>query len=656
MSTFNYLFTPIQVGSMEVPNRVFMAPHGMLMSLPVGSDAQAGYFEARARGGAGLLVIASCLVVPVPGLYPGMFIRAHAREEIPVIAKITGGIHKYGAKSVVQGVWMTGAPGLPQPSGLVPQTLWAENQARTMTVAEIQELVEAHAVAAANSQEAGADGIEFPIGGGAGLQCLVSPLYNRRTDEYGGSMEKRLKAIFEIIDAVRDRCGGDFALGFAVNADESVLGGGGLEEGVQVCKMMADTGKIDWLRITARGQKPQVTYLHYPPSYLPQGTHLYAAAAVREAVDNIPIVSGGRVTTAEFAEQALAEGKCDMVFVARALIADPEWANKSKRGDTEEIRACIGDIEGCFMRSLHYMPVGCTVNPEIGQEHLPSPAPAEKKKKIVIAGGGVAGMEAAMVASQRGHDVTLLEQAGALGGHVRLEAQLPGLGDRSDIVRWLSLQLEKQGVNVRLNTQATPDAIKALHPDAVVVATGSAYSRLGITPKHLNPIPGADADYVLTPEDVVLDKKPVGQNVVIYDATGYVVGPGMAEMLADQGKDVTVVNIDSKMGRTVADLGLDVVIGMRVLPKAKFIGDNAITSIDDHTISLLHQFTFQTGEIENVDTLILVTSKPPVEDLYHALLEAVPELYIIGDARESRANVWGIDDAIKDGKRTGMML
>jgi len=653
MASFKHLFSPFRIGSLDIRNRVFMSPHGMV-GLGIGTDAQVGYFEARAKGGCGFMVIASCQVVPAPQVPPGWFIEAYNRDHIPAIRRIVDAVHRHDSRIVVQGVWMQADPATGQASGLAPHTVLSDSQPRSMTVAEIKALVEAHIVAAQHAQEAGADGFEFPIGGGAGLQSFTSPLYNHRIDAYGGSLENRMRMVMEIIDGIRERCGPDFVLGLAVNADDTTLGGEGLSEGLAICKLLSESGKVDWLRITARGQKPQMTQYHYPSSYMGEGTHVYAAAEVKKVV-SIPVVSGGRILSAAYGDQLIDEGKVDMVFVARSVIADPDWPNKSRDGRDSEIRACIGDLEGCFLRSCIGHPVGCTVNPEIGSEHLALPK-AERDKRVVIAGGGPAGMQAALVAAQRGHSVTLLEKSGALGGHVNLQAKLPGLEDRSDIVRWLQLQLGKLAVDIRLDTEATPDLIAELGAEAVVIATGARYARNGVSKNQLTPVPGTDLAHVLTPEDVLLEHARTGRRIVVYDNTSYEVGPGIAELLADQGKEVIFVTADSGLAMSVTEIGINKVISQRLLPKVTFLPQTVITGIDPANVILAHLYTGEVTKLENVDNIIVVTSKPPEESLFHALHDSSVELHLIGDAKESRWSVFATDEAIKDGRRVGLIL
>lgn len=653
MANFKHLFSPFKIGGLELRNRVFMSPHGMV-GLGIGTDAQVGYFEARAKGGCGFMVIASCQVAPAPQVPPGWFIEAYNRDQIPAIRRIVDAVHKHDSKVVVQGVWMQADPATGQASGSAPHTVLSDSQPRSMTVPEIKALVEAHIVAAQHAEEAGADGFEFPIGGGAGLQSFTSPLYNHRTDEYGGSLQNRMRMVMEIIDGIRERCRPGFVLGVAVNADDTTLGGEGLSEGLAICKLLSDSGKVDWLRITARGQKPQMTQYHYPSSYMGEGTHIYAAAEVKKVVD-IPVVSGGRILSATLGDQLIDEGKVDMIFVARSVISDPEWPNKSRDGKTSEIRACIGDLEGCFLRSCIGHPVGCTVNPEIGSEHL-GLTPAARSKRVVIAGGGPAGMQAALVAAQRGHKVTLLEKTSVLGGHVNLQAKLPGLEDRSDIIRWLALQLGKHAVDIRLDVDATPELIAELEAEAIVVATGARYARNGVSKNQLTPVPGADLAHVLTPEDLLLDHTRTGRRVVVYDNTSYEVGPGIAELLADQGKEVIFVTADSGLAMAVTEIGINKVVAKRLLPKVTFLPQSIITDIDPANVTVTHLYTGEVSVLEDVDNTILVTSKPPEEALYHALAGTGAELHLIGDAREARWSVFATDEAIKDGRRVGLLL
>ena len=399
-----------------------------------------------------------------------------------------------------------------------------------------------------------------------------------------------------------------------------------------------------------------MTHYHYPSSYLgEQGTHVYAATKVKEVVD-IPVVSGGRILDAAYGDQLIDDGKLDMVFVARSVIADAEWANKSRSGQKDEIRACIGDLEGCFLRSCIGHPVGCTVNPEVGSEHLPAPAVTANPKRVVVAGGGPAGLQAAYDAARRGHQVVLLEKSGVLGGHVTLQAKLPGLEDRSDIIRWLSLQIGKLGVEVRLDTEATPELVAELDVDAVIVATGARYTASGISKNQLDGVVGAELDHVLTPEDILLDHAKTGNRVLVYDNTAYEVGPGIAEMLADQGKEVFLVTIDSGIAMSVAELGVNKVLAKRVLPKVSFHPQTKIDRIDPANVMLVRTVTGEQTVLENIDNTIMVTSKPPEEALFHALQDSGLEVKIIGDAREARWSVFATDEAIKDGRRVAMAL
>ena len=655
MSKYTNMFSPMKIGSMEIKNRVFMSPHGMV-GLGIGTDKQVGYFEARAKGGVGMMVIASCQVVPAPLVPPGWFIEAYNPDHVPAIRRIVDAAHKHDVKIAVQGVWMMADPATAQPSGIAPHTVLSDSQPRSMTTAEVEDLIEAHAVAAAHAEEAGADGFEFPISGGAGLGSFTSEFYNQRTDKYGGSLENRMRAIVEIVEAIRKRVRPDFAIGIAVNADESTLGAKGIDDGVAQCKILEATGMVDWLRITARGQKPQMTQYHYPSSYMErEGTHLDAAAAVKQAV-KLPVISGGRILTPAFADQAIADGRCDMIFVARSVIADPEWPNKCRDDRTAEIRACIGDLEGCFLRSCYGQAVGCTVNPEIGFEYEGDVTPAAQPKRVVIAGAGPAGMQAAMVAAKRGHTVTLLEQSDQLGGHVAMQAMLPGLSDRGDIVRWLTLQLGKLGVDVRLNTEATPASIAALQPDVVLVATGARYSKTGASKNQLTGVPGADLGHVFTPEEVLLEHARLGKRIVVYDNTAYEVGPGVAEHLANLGKEVIFVTMDSAMAMSVTELGLNKVIAKRVIPKVRYLPSTTIVAIEPADVKLRNVFTGEDLTIADVDNTILVTSKPPQESLYHALVGSGIHARIIGDAREARWSVFATDEAIKDGRRAALAI
>jgi thioredoxin reductase len=274
----------------------------------------------------------------------------------------------------------------------------------------------------------------------------------------------------------------------------------------------------------------------------------------------------------------------------------------------------------------------------------------------VIAGAGPAGMQAAYEAARRGHKVTLLEKSNVLGGHVTLQAKLPGLEDRSDIIRWLELQLNKLDVDIRRHTTATPELVANLEAEAVIVTTGARYARNGVSKNQLGGVAGSDLDHVLAPEELLLEHARTGNRIVVYDNTSYEVGPGIAELLADQGKEVFFVTMDSAIAMSVTEIGIDKILAKRVLPKVKFLPQTAISVIDPANVMFKDYVTGDETLLENIDNIIMITSKPPQEALYHALCDSGIEVHIAGDAREARWSIFGTDEAIKDGRRVAMLL
>ncbi|MDR1213674.1 MAG: FAD-dependent oxidoreductase [Propionibacteriaceae bacterium] len=646
---FEHLFRPIKVGSQEFKNRIVMSPHSG--NWQRGSAKDLAYLRARAEGGAAALILASTVFSPYDTAPHGANpIGSPAGVERH--AKAIATIHEAGAKAICE----IAAGGVAQSSASVPLGMFS-NQSRSMLKSEYGLFAHVGGLTAQACREAGADGVELMMSFGAAMQLYNSPLYNKREDEYGGTMEKRLRFSLEAIAAMRAVVGPDFIIGAVVDVDESNLDGLTLEEGVEMCRLLTAPGNLDYLRVNANNVKSEEGHLHYPSSYLPQGIALYAAAAVREVVTDIPIIGSHHINTAEFAEQAIAEGQCDIVSMARALIADPELPNKARLGQTEEIRACIGCVEACYQRYMLNEPIACSVNPEAGHEELPPPAPAETPKQVLVVGGGLAGLETALVAAQRGHTVTVWEQEPELGGTVHVQSKLPGLSDRAEIARWLELQLTKAGATIEKSKPATADAVLAFGADTVVLATGADYDNKGITQNLMFPIPGLDQLHVYTPEDIVRRGATVeGDRVVVYDTTGYLVGPGVAELLADQGKEVEFVTQQPYAGMMLTSNYMHNVIMARLLTKARLTRDVQIRGVAGGSVALRNIYTYEESTLEGIDAIVLVTARTPNEELYQQLSGQIKDLKLVGDVDRCNYVNFGMYDAMQAGKRIGALV
>ncbi|MFC1822654.1 FAD-dependent oxidoreductase, partial [Thermodesulfobacteriota bacterium] len=468
MAHLPHLFSPVMLGKVEIRNRIAMPPMHTGFGGEDGSITERiiDYYEARARGGAGLIIVEVSLPNGVRKYVPktlGLF----DDSQIAGWSKLVKRIRAQGARVAVQildpGPGSRSALSGRQPMGPSPV---AERDIRElpreMTIEEIEEVIKDFAEAARRAREAGLDAIEIHAAHGyAMVGSFLSSYYNKRTDEYGGSLEGRAKFLVDMLQAIRQKVGQDFPVIVRISGDDRVPGGRTLQETQFLAPMIVEAG-ASALEISG-GTVPNAFWAVVPPAGTPLALNAEYARAVKQAVD-VPVICVGRINSPKLAEFVLESQKADMVSMGRALMADPEMPNKAQTGNFEDIVPCIGDNQGCLTDPFGKIDTSCTMNPALGREKEMVIAPASVQKRVVVAGGGPAGLEAARVAALRGHDVTLLEKEGKLGGQINIASVPPGKQEISQMVKYLSRQVEKAGVRVELNTSVTPDRVEELKP------------------------------------------------------------------------------------------------------------------------------------------------------------------------------------------------
>ncbi|MBI2866134.1 MAG: FAD-dependent oxidoreductase [Chloroflexi bacterium] len=645
---FKYLFTPLKIGPITVRNRMMTTGHqsSLLDQMVPGGpgfygERYAYYCAERAKGGIGLVAFGQVAVHPSSSYETASIALGYDERALPGYKLATKMVHEYGGKVYLQlfhsGLYGAGIPSTfiypRQSASLGPSAypgypeLSRYETNKALEIEEIKDIISYYGKCGALAKEGGFDGVEVHSTHGYLAEQFLSPSWNRRTDEYGGSLENRMRFLLEAIDAVHSAVGDTMMVGVRMPGDEWDVHGLNPDDLREVAQRLEATGQVDYLSVSvSRTHGPRV----HPTIYDPQGPYVPLAAYIKEGVE-IPVATIGRIIDPVFADRILAEGQADMVGMTRAHICDPEIGNKAREGRLEDIRQCLGCMQECGGGWSH---LGCIGNPEVGKEKewgIGTLSSAPQKKRVLIVGGGPAGLEAARMASLRGHEVMLYEKDTELGGQMRLAKQLPGRSDIEEVIRWRRAQIEKQKVKVVLGTEVTPELVMELNPDAVVVATGSFPLRNGVNGTDRAPVAGWEQRNVAVVEDILQGKVEVGDRVVIYDTDAHIKGPGIAERLAERGKQVEIITPYLYMG-----LALPEKIFGTVLPRLARKGVKVTTLTDlkrigERSVVVMYMPLREERTIEGVDTVVLVTGNVANESLYFALKGKVKELHRIGD-------------------------
>jgi len=660
MTQYKNLFQPLELRHRTLDNRIVFGAHTANMSeqgLP--GERHRGYYEERAIGGAAMIVVEPMPVHATAVLTRGNF-RHCDNAVIPHFRKLTDAVHAHGT-TILQQLYHVGQHGdsdlsfMPHwsPSGLA--SYHDSDGSHTLRESEILEVIECFTLAAKRCQAAGFDGVDLFAAYHALLDQFWTPWSNKRDDRWGGSLENRCRLSVSIINSIREACGEDFIIGMSISYSEETPYVMTLDQLQEVIAQHDVTANLDYVSC---GAGNYVDYERLMATFVygdKQGVPL--AAALKSVVKHAKVTAECHIRTPENADYTIASGDSDLVSIVRGQIADPHLTNKAREGRDEDIRGCISCNQMCWGRRSRDYWISCLINPSAGREFEWGGdrfRKTDQPKKVLVVGAGPAGMEAARVAAERGHEVTLVEALGDPGGQFRLAGLAPRRGQITELIAWYLRQFEQLGVDVRYFSPLDEQDILEFGADEVVLATGSlpdGLARQRWLPEH-EQLPGLENGHVYACEEVLRGQAELGKSVIVLDEGGNWRGTGTAWHLADKGHEVTIVTPDELIGKELCRTTVD----SRIRAALKKLGVSFMTESviaywhGDHATvrSLLD------GSTQRVDasTIVTATTNTVFNDVELALAESDIKFHLVGDAAAPRQAPY----AFHDGRKIGLAL
>ncbi len=665
---FPHLFSSLRINSMEIRNRIVMTAMHLGYS-PEGevTDQLISFYSERARGGVGMIIAGGCPVDEYGGM--SSMIGIDDDRFRPGLKRLTAAVRENGAKiaaQLYQGGRYTHSSmigGRKPFSASAVRSKFTGEIPRALELDEIPHVQDRFAEAALRAKECGFDAVEILGSAGYLISQFLSPLTNLREDGYGGSPEKRMRFGLEVVEKVRNAVGPDYPVLMRLAGNDFMVGGNSNKEASAFAAEL-ETAGVDLFNVTGGWHETRVPQLTMS---VPRKAYVYLAQGIKRAV-SVPVIASNRINDPMEGEEVIRSGAADMVTMARGLLADPDLPNKAMQGKEHLIYHCVACNQGCFDSIFSFAPVTCLVNPRAGREEELKITGAGKIKRVLVIGGGAAGMKAAVTAAQRGHDVTIIEKENALGGQLLLNRDIPGRGELITAVADMINNLEASGVRIISGKEATPAFIEQSAPDAVVIATGS---------RPVFPdIEGIDKDKVVHARDILSGEASAGDRVVIVG--GNAVGLETALYLAYQGtlspevlhflminraesyetmlhlldngnKDITVLETDKRTGRDIGTTTRWTIAGELKRLHVKIMTGARAVGITDQGVRFKTEVS--SGMLE-ADTVIIAAGSWPENGLEKPIKELVGETYVVGDAIRAGNAL----EAIREGFLVGLKI